>query len=222
MKTFTKIPNEVGIKFTPNDVYTLTAMYLTAKYNEQSDCYETDVTIQQLANLTGLSFAYTKDKFLPRLKESKFCKIELITEGYKDKRNRYYLPNSKSNFRIINSRVLTDNKLTPKDKGFLISLFTICENKSFNCGLVQKEILDLLKVSKSTFDRFTAKLTQQRYLITFDDIDLFDNFNYCTGIEINCNWIGSTSDNLENLKTEVYTKASTFLTKNSFNFSIAV
>ena len=57
MKTFTKIPNELSARFAPNDVYTLTVMYLTAKYDEKHFCYVTDVTREQLAKLTGLSLA---------------------------------------------------------------------------------------------------------------------------------------------------------------------
>jgi len=223
MTTFTKIPNEISTIFSPNDVYTLTVMYIYSKYDEQSRCFVTNSSLQQLADKTGLSFAYMKDKFLPRLKASKFCKIELINEGYKEKRNKYYLPDTKSNFRIINSRVITDNNLSPNEKGFLISLFTKCENNSFNCGLEVRVVVELLKeISKTTYNRHKNRLIEKGYIKVFDDVDLLDEFNYSSCLEIDCNWIGSTSDNIENLRTEAYTKASTFLTRNSFNFSIAV
>lgn len=219
MKTFTKIPNELGTKFSPNDVYTLTVMYLTAKYDEKHFCYITDVTREQLADFTGLSLGYIKDEFLPRLKESKFCKIEPFTNGYKEKRNRYYLPDSNSNFRIINSRVIQDKGLTPKEKGFLISFFTICENRTLNCGLDERMIVDKLKLSKSTFDRYKKKLIEKKYLIPFDNIDLFDHLNnYCRGIEIRCEWIGTTSDIPNDPFEYRYVKASTYTEGYRFNF----
>ena len=222
MKTFAKIPNEIGVKFAPNDVFTLTVMYLTAKYDNQSKCQVTDVTFKQLAELTGLSFGYIKDEFLPRLKDSKFCKIEPFTNDYKEKRNRYFLPDCESNFRIINKRVIHDFNLTPKEKGFLISLFTICENNSFNCGLDRREILDLLtKISRTSFDRYSKKLIEKGYLLANDDEDLLDGFNYSSCLEINCDWIGSISDNTEFLKTENYTKASEYLRNYCFLLHIA-
>lgn len=211
MKTFTRIPNEIGTKFAPNDVYTLTVMYLTAKYDEKHSCQVTDVTREQLADLTGLSLAYIKDEFLPRLKESEFCKIEPFTNGYKEKRNRYYLPDSNSNFKIINSSIIKDTSLKPKEKGFIISLFTICENKTFNCGLEEKVIIDLLKVSKTSFDRYKTKLLETKHLLYLEDDDYFDHCDYWRCLEINCNWAGNTSNDELFLNTHDYWKASEFL-----------
>lgn len=210
MKTFTKIPNQIGTLFKPTDVYTIAVMYLTAKYDINTDCFVTDSTREQLAEFTGLSFNYIKLEFLPRFKESKFCEIVQYTDSNNNRRNRYYLPNPEVNYRIINSRVIHDISLTPREKGFLISLFTICENNTFNCGLNTLEITDLLKISKTTFGRYKEHLINKGKLLTFDNEDLFDHFKYSSCLEINCDWIGSTSNDINHLKTENYRKASNY------------
>jgi len=211
MRTFTKIPNEIGAIFAPNDVYTLTVMYLTAEYDEKHSCYVTDVTREQLAKYTGLSLGYIKDEFLPRLKDSKFCKIEPFIKSYDEKRNRYFLPESERNFRIINKRVIQKRDLKPKEKGFLISLFTICENNSFNCGLNDKDIIELLKISRTSYDRYKKILIEKGYLIYLEDENYFDHCNYSRCLEIKSNWIGSTSGDELFLNTQGYAKASEFL-----------
>ena len=77
MKNYTIIPNYASGKFSPNDLYTITGIYLTA-----NDKYITDSTYEQIASSTGQSLSYIKDYFMPRLKNTKFCtQIQSFTIG---------------------------------------------------------------------------------------------------------------------------------------------
>lgn len=58
-------------------------------------------------------------------------------------------------------------------------------------------------------------MIQKGYLLIFDNELLFEEFNYCTCLEINCNWIGSTSSNTEDLQTNNYRKASECIARNA-------
>ena len=55
MKNYTIIPNYASGKFSPNDLYTITGIYLTA-----NDKYITDSTYEQIASSTGQSLSYIK------------------------------------------------------------------------------------------------------------------------------------------------------------------
>lgn len=146
---------------------------------------------------------------MPRLKASKFCKIEPFVDENDNKRNRYYLPIPEENYRIINKRIVDDSNLKSQEKGFLISLFTICENNTFNCALPDYAILDKLKkISRTTLYRLKLKMMEKNYIKFYEDEILMEEYNYYKCIEIDCNWIGSTSNNLDDLKTDNYSKAS--------------
>ena len=54
MKNYTIIPNYASEKFSPNDLYTITGIYLTA-----NDRYITDSTYEQIASFTGQSLSYS-------------------------------------------------------------------------------------------------------------------------------------------------------------------
>lgn len=159
MKNFTILPNGISAKFSPNDLYTLTGMYLTANKD-----YVTDSTYDQIAKLTGQSKGYIKDSFMPRLNGNKYCSIEsYIKDGLR--RKKYNLLKPSKNFRIIKKEVLTDCTLSSEEKGFIIALYCNCVNNSFNLSLSSWEFWkSRLKVAKSTFYKLKKALIGKNYL----------------------------------------------------------
>lgn len=159
MKNYTIIPNYASGKFSPNDLYTITGIYLTA-----NDKYITDSTYEQIASSTGQSLSYIKDYFMPRLKNTKFCtQIQSFTIGNL-RRKRYYLPKPTENFRIIKKEVLTDTNITSEEKGFIIALYCNCVNNSFNLSLSSWKFWESkIKVSKSTFYKLKKSLVSRGF-----------------------------------------------------------
>ena len=190
MKSYTLIPNEVGGKFKPEDLYTITCMYLTAK-----DDYTTDSTREQLAQITGLSFAYIKDKFLPRLKNTIFCNIDeciSMKDGQVRKRNKYILPIPRINYRIINKEILEDVNLTPTEKGIMIGLYILTVNNYFNIGFSKTKIAKSLGISRNTYLKYEETLTQKGYIIPLtEDVTNVKHGDFQEGIVLNCPWLGT-------------------------------
>lgn len=188
MKNFTIIPNEAGSIFKPTDLYTLTCMYLTTNNN-----YCTDITREQLAKITGLSFSYIKDKFLPRLKQSNFCTIETYKETPTKSRNIYKLSEPKINYKIVQKGVIEDSNLTPQEKGFLIALHTTSFNNSYDCGLSENTIIKKINTSKNTYYKYKNILLHKGYIFLYKDevntSTIHENFSF--GYSINCTWLGS-------------------------------
>lgn len=161
MKNFTILPNCISAMCSPNDLYTLTGLYLTA--NED---YVTDSTYDQIAKLTGQSKGYIKDGFMLRLNKcSKLCSIEsYIQDGLR--RKKYFLFKPSKNFRIIKKEVLTDSTLSSEEKGFIIALYCNSVNNSFNLSLSSWEFWkSRLNVAKSTFYKLRKALIDKNYLI---------------------------------------------------------
>lgn len=190
MKSYTLIPNEAGKIFKPEDLYTITCMYLTAK-----DDYTTDSTREQLVEITGLSFAYIKDKFLPRLRKSKFCEIEAYTELQNSqirKRNKYILPKPQTNYRIISKEILEDTNLTPREKGIIIGLFSLTVNNSLNIGFSKNEIARRLKLSKNSYLKYEKSLIEKGYIILLSEDITNDRYkDFSLGIVLNSSWLGT-------------------------------
>lgn len=190
MKLYTLIPNEAGKIFKPEDLYTVTCMYLTAK-----DDYTTDSTREQLSQITGLSFAYIKDKFLPRLRSTKFCKIEEYTEfpdSQTKKRNKYILPQPVINYRIISKEVLEDANLTPREKGIMIGLSSLTVNNSFNIGFSKSEIAKRLNLSRNSYLKYEKSLIEKGYILSLsEDITNDRHGDFSEGIVLECSWLGT-------------------------------
>lgn len=190
MKSYTLIPNEAGKIFKPEDLYTITCMYLTAK-----DDYTTDSTREQLAQITELSFAYIKDKFLPRLRESEFCEIEGYTElpdSQIRKRNKYILPKPVTNYRIISKEILEDTNLTYTEKGIMIGLYSLTVNNSLNIGFSKNEIARRLKLSRNSYLKYEKSLIEKGYIIPLsEDITNGRHGDFSEGIVLNCSWLGT-------------------------------
>lgn len=207
MKSYTIIPNEAGGIFSPRDLYTLTCLYLTAK-----DDYTTDSTREQLAQITALSFAYIKDKFLPRLRESEFCEIEGYTElpdSQIRKRNKYILPKPVTNYRIISKEILEDTNLTPTEKGIIIGLYSLTVNNSLNIGLSKNEIARRLNISRNSYLKYEKSLIEKGYIeLLSNDITNDRHGDFSEGIVLNCSWLGT-----QELNRKVYES-----THNNANF----
>ena len=190
MKNYTIIPNYASEKFSPNDLYTITGIYLTA-----NDRYITDSTYEQIASFTGQSLSYIKDYFIPRLKDTEFCtQIQPFTMGNL-KRKRYYLPKPTENFRIIKKEVLTDTNITSEEKGFTIALYCNCVNNSFNLSLsLWKFWESKIKVAKSTFYKLKKSLVSRGYLRKLEDVpENPDSGNHSEDYMLCVPWLGDVS-----------------------------
>ena len=185
MKNYTIIPNYASEKFSPNDLYTITGIYLTA-----NDRYITDST-----SFTGQSLSYIKDYFIPRLKDTEFCtQIQPFTMGNL-KRKRYYLPKPTENFRIIKKEVLTDTNITSEEKGFTIALYCNCVNNSFNLSLSSWKFWESkIKVAKSTFYKLKKSLVSRGYLRKLEDVpENPDSGNHSEDYMLCVPWLGDVS-----------------------------
>lgn len=190
MKNYTIIPNYASEKFSPNDLYTITGIYLTA-----NDRYITDSTYEQIASFTGQSLSYIKDYFIPRLKDTEFCtQIQPFTMGNL-KRKRYYLPKPTENFRIIKKEVLTDTNITSEEKGFTIALYCNCVNNSFNLSLSSWKFWEFkIKVAKSTFYKLKKSLVSRGYLRKLEDVpENPDSGNHSEDYMLCVPWLGDVS-----------------------------
>ncbi|MEQ2733285.1 hypothetical protein AAAU94_08995 [Bacteroides cellulosilyticus] len=190
MKNYTIIPNYASEKFSPNDLYTITGIYLTA-----NDRYITDSTYEQIASFTGQSLSYIKDYFIPRLKDTEFCtQIQPFTMGNL-KRKRYYLPKPTENFRIIKKEVLTDTNITSEEKGFTIALYCNCVNNSFNLSLSSWKFWESkIKVAKSTFYKLKKSLVSRGYLRKLEDVpENPDSGNHSEDYMLCVPWLGDVS-----------------------------
>ena len=190
MKNYTIIPNYASEKFSPNDLYTITGIYLTA-----NDRYITDSTYEQIASFTGQSLSYIKDYFIPRLKDTEFCtQIQPFTMGNL-KRKRYYLPKPTENFRIIKKEVLTDTNITSEEKGFTIALYCNCVNNSFNLSLSSWKFWESkIKVAKSTFYKLKKSLVSRGYLRKLEDVpENPDSGNHSEYYMLCVPWLGDVS-----------------------------
>ena len=190
MKNYTIIPNYASEKFSPNDLYTITGIYLSA-----NDRYITDSTYEQIASFTGQSLSYIKDYFIPRLKDTEFCtQIQPFTMGNL-KRKRYYLPKPTENFRIIKKEVLTDTNITSEEKGFTIALYCNCVNNSFNLSLSSWKFWESkIKVAKSTFYKLKKSLVSRGYLRKLEDVpENPDSGNHSEDYMLCVPWLGDVS-----------------------------
>ena len=210
MKNYTIIPNYASGKFSPNDLYTITGIYLTA-----NDKYITDSTYEQIASSTGQSLSYIKDYFMPRLKNTKLCtQIQSFTIGNL-RRKRYYLPKPTENFRIIKKEVLTDTNITSEEKGFIIALYCNCVNNSFNLSLSSWKFWESkIKVSKSTFYKLKKSLVSRGYLRRLEYVpENPDSGNHPEDYMLCVPWLGDISyiDWLHQYKNDDITIRNIFL-----------
>lgn len=167
------IPNETIGKFKPRMIYLLGAMYASAHYRDKKDKrLTTNITIDQLASITGESRYYIKDVFLPYIRKNP---TEIIrwegnyyTAGMK-KRNSFTLLNPKENFRIIWSDIFQDKRFTAEEKGYIIALYSMCANNTFRYELSNNFISKRIGVSLNTWKKFKTILEKKGVILTFNN-----------------------------------------------------
>ena len=167
VKNYTKFPIEAIKYFKTKDLYLLAGLYLCSHYSNNQSYYETDTTIHQLSELTGVDDSYIKNYFLPKLKGSGFIiPCRTIQLEYKVRRDSYTLPKFETNYRVINKELFFDNTLTPDEKGILIALYCLCINNTFRFDLTDKSIWSKLGISKNTLKKYKKLLIEKDILQT--------------------------------------------------------
>lgn len=160
MKDYTTLPISAVKLFKPKDLYILAGMYLSAYSSRSSgDTISTNITQRQLSELTGVDEEYIRKRFMPRLKESGFCNVECRQTDYTTKRNTYWLPNPKRNFRIIRSELFRDSDLSSEEKGVLIGLYCNCINDTYRFDLSDVQMCERLGVSRGTYLKYKKSLS---------------------------------------------------------------
>ncbi len=172
VKDYTIIPVEACKYFNSRQLYLLAGLYINAHYESDKDYMKTDITYSQLSALTGISTDYIKTSFIPRLREleDKGYRVETTQEDYITKRNTYYLPNPKKNFRIIWAELFSDSSLSPEEKGVMIGLYCLCINNEFRIELTDKDIYTQLDMAKNTYVKYRNLLIEKK--VIWDSYDV--------------------------------------------------
>lgn len=163
MKNYTLVPNNIGtLNFL--DVYRFTCLSFTPRKNGY-----TDSTFKQIAELTKDKSTENIKDFVERLKLTNLLNIETvydksIADGTLVKRNRYNFPAYKMNYRMITSSILDVEDLDGSQKGFMISLFTLCLNNTKICKFSQVKIAELFGVHRNTVTKYIKELIELGYI----------------------------------------------------------
>ena len=188
MKNYTVIQNEAAEKLSLNDLFVFTTLSVTAH-----DDNTTDVTYEQLAGFTGKSIGYIKDHFAKRLKNSGLCTIEEFVRAG-NKRKKYILPSITDNFRIIRRELIEDDSLSSEEKGFLIALYCISVNKSFNMGLSATEAIKRLGISKTAYYKHLKSLQAKGYIGKVGEFPQNPQYEDSPeSLMLTCEWLGYES-----------------------------
>lgn len=163
-KDYTPFPiNATGL-FKPKDLYLLAGMYLSSEYYSDASYLYTDVTVNQLSALTGVSEDYISNNFYPRLKRSGFIRYRCIQEQPLVRRNHFYLPNPTRDFRFIRKELFFDRTISPEEKGIMIGLYGLCLNGTFRYDLSDQRVWESLGISKNTFKKYRNSLIDNNVL----------------------------------------------------------
>lgn len=161
MKNYTTISNDITNKLDSADTYRFTCLTFTPR----KDGY-TDSTFKQIGqyinNAVPESEETVKD-FVKRLKTSEVITIDEVWIDGK-RRNKFYIPNPETHFIIVNKELL-ELDLSIKLKGFMIQLFSLTLNNSFDCNFSLNKIVTLIKVSKPTASKYLKELIDLGHII---------------------------------------------------------
>lgn len=163
-KDYTIFPVAAIGLFKPKDLYLLAGMYLSSHYQRNSSILHTDITISQLFSLTGVQSEYISESYYPRLKRSGFISYRCVQEQPNVKRNHFYLPLPKQNFRFIRKEFFFDRTLSPEEKGMIIGLYGLCLNNTFRYDLSDQRVWEALGISKNTFKKYRNALIDKDVL----------------------------------------------------------
>ena len=172
-------------------------MYNSADYSKGRDKCYTNITIEQLSKLTGVSQEYISKSFLRRFKRSHFGKCTTKQVLFKEKRNQYELPYPNENYRIIWKHLFSDDTLTPEEKGLMIGLYCLCYNNTFRIDFTDAVIAEKLGLSPKTYRKYRNSLIEKKViwtsyfaplaLISFDHMDakiiIYPHLGYTTWID---------------------------------------
>lgn len=166
MKNWTKIQSNVASILNSTDTYRFTCLSLSATKDNYT---YTDYTFKQIGEITNKNSPESEDTikgFVQRLKKSGIIKIQ-ETRLNKLKRNIYYFPNINERFIIVNKEIM-DLDLELVLKGFLIQLFTVVINGTYECNLSAEDIISRIKISKNSYYKYMKELIKAE-LITKTD-----------------------------------------------------
>lgn len=164
MKNYTIVPNNISNILDSGDTYRFTCLLFTPRKDGK-----TDSTFKQLAEYINKKDSESEDtvkKFVIRLKESGIIKIDEIRIADK-RRNLFHIPDYQTDFRIIKKELL-ELDINIKLKGFMIQLFSIAINNTFDCNYSLNKIVSLIKVSKPTAQKYLAELVEKEHIIKTD------------------------------------------------------
>ena len=157
LKTYTTIQNIVATKLSSADTYRYTCLTFTPKKNGY-----TDSTFKQISELNSNkpeSEETIKD-FVKRLKNQQIIKVDEVFIAGK-RRNRYFIPECTSNFRMIKNTIL-EAEFPVELKGFLIQLFTVTLNNTLEINLSMNKICSIIKISLPTARKYLKELEKMQ------------------------------------------------------------
>lgn len=164
MKTFIKMPNNITKVLNSKDTYRYVALSFTPIKKGFTDA--TFIQIGEYINPLKPESEYTVKGFIQRLKKAGLMQIdEVFEKGLR--RNRYYVPQPKTNFRMVRNEFLYDE--TPIElKGFLLQLLSITMNETFKVLFSITKISTLVKISKPTAFKYMKELLERGLVIEID------------------------------------------------------
>lgn len=171
MRTYTTIPKDISKKLSCKDIYRFTCIALAPR-DKKTRTY-TDITYKQIAKYSNANKPEpesTIKSFVKRLKELDI--INILEAGVKEKntisrRNYYYFPHYKEDFRFIHSSLL-ELDIDIALKGFLIHLNNLTINNTGNINYSINKIVSLVKVGKPTAIKYIQKLIELDLLAKTD------------------------------------------------------
>lgn len=177
MKNYTTILNSITSKLDSADTYRFTCLSFTPKKEGYTD--STFKQIGEYINRNNPESENTVKDFVKRLKISGIIKIDEVWIDGK-RRNKFYIPANTKNYRIIKKELL-ELDLPAKYKGFMIQLFSLTINNTYDCDFSLNKIVTLIKVSKPTAQKYLAILTEKGHIIKTDTGYRLSNIYFSIG-----------------------------------------
>lgn len=184
-------------------LYLIAGLYSTGHYNNLSDEYlSTNVTINQLSQITAEKPSYIKESLFVAIRKSSTNTIRWKGNYYTHKdgctcavrRNLFTLSKPKSNFRIIKRAIFHDERFSPEEKGYIIALYLLCVNNTFRFDLSDAQVATKLGVSLNTWKKYKQILMCKGVLQEFKDAPagLLDP-NFENALVLNYDYLGYQS-----------------------------
>ena len=173
----------------PKMLYLLGGLYSSCHYkeNDTGKVLQTNITIPQLAELTGETEDYIKDYFYPIIKKKEDVVVSCqsyFDKGKVVKRNLFTLINPISPYRIYWSGIFSDFELSPEEKGYVMALYMLCVKGTRRYELANKEVARRLNISLNTWKKYKGILEEKGILRKAGnlEVELYDPVNEDTYI----------------------------------------